>query len=86
MCCLLIVDHPSFFFWEIVEICRRVVLIGWVEMIPERLSFIRIVVGVLISLAFLLMVTSLGPYCQGDDHMLAVANHFLLCVLFVGAG
>ena len=36
---------PVFFYWEALEISRRILLTGWVALIPESLAFLRIVIG-----------------------------------------
>ena len=51
----------QFYFWEILECSRRIVLTGWVALIPERLAFLRLVVGVLTSISALLLTLATTP-------------------------
>jgi hypothetical protein len=49
-------DYKSeYYYWEAVELSRRIVLTGWVALINEKVAFIRIVMGVLTSLSILLL-------------------------------
>ena len=77
--------RPEFFWWELVEIVRRVVLTGWLVLIPERVAFLRLVFAVLTSISALLLTLAKSPYRHLEDQMLAVANNFLLTVIFIGA-
>ena len=47
---------PEYFYWEIIELGRRTVLTGWVALIPETKAFLRLMVGMLVSLCVLVLV------------------------------
>ena len=76
---------PDYYYWEMVELTRRIVLTGWVALIPESHAFIRLVVGVLVSLAVLILVLVHRPLKTAEDQAIASASHALLVVIFVGA-
>ena len=41
---LLFVDYkPQYYYWEVVELARRITLTGWVALVNESNAFIRIV-------------------------------------------
>ena len=77
---------PELFYWEAVDLARRLVLTGWVALVPEQKDFYRIVIAVLVSLAMLLLTLTLHPYRHSENQLLAVGSQFMLVVLFVGAG
>ena len=53
---------------------------------PEKLAFVRLVIGVLVSVAMLVLTLSFHPYVDIEDQMVAVASHTMLVIIFVGAG
>jgi hypothetical protein len=78
--------HPEYCFFEVLELVRRTLLIGWVALIPESIAYIRLVVGVLVSLLALLAILLRQPYKAVEDHLVAVSAHCVLLVVFIGAG
>jgi len=77
--------EPSWFFWELVELVRRTILIGWVLLIPTSLTFIRLVVALLLSQISLTLVLSVKPYLRPEDDLLAAASHLALVLIFTGS-
>ena len=64
--------------WELVELGRRIVLTGWVALVPENVAFIRIVIGVCVSVTMLVSTLTLQPYVRTEDSVIAVASHAML--------
>ena len=54
-------DITDYFYWELVELGRRTVLIGWVLLIPTDKTFLRLVVAHLVSVASLALLLSVHP-------------------------
>ena len=74
------------FYWELVELVRRTVLIGWVLLIPTEETFLRLVFGLLLSAAWLTLLLSVSPYKRPEDTVLAAGCQLTLVFAFIGAG
>ena len=66
---------PEYFWWEVADLLRKIVLIGWLLLLEERLALLRLVSSLLISLLYLLLVAILSPYKRRDNNIIAVAGH-----------
>ena len=77
--------RASFYAWELVVLCQRTVLTGWVLLISDERAFLRLVVGLLASLLVGFLLLALRPYRQASNLMLAAAQQLLLVFLFLGA-
>merc|ERR1719502_1680193 len=53
---------PEFFYWEAIELARRLILTGWVALVNEKVAFVRIVIAVLTSLAVMVATLVMDPY------------------------
>lgn len=51
-------DKVDYFYWELVELVRRTVRIGWVVTIPTEHTFLRLMFAVLLSVASLTLLLS----------------------------
>ena len=76
--------HPECFYWELIELARRTVLTGWVLLIEETSSFIRILIGLMVNVAVLMLTLTRSPYRHNEDQFLAVCAQLMLVVSFVG--
>ena len=83
--------EPHFFWWELVEMFRRFLLVG-ILLLASAGSLMQISIGTLASVFFLLSQMQANPYKQSSDNYLATAAslslllYFLCCVVFkVGA-
>ena len=77
--------HVDYFYWELLELVRRTVLIGWVLLIPTDKTFLRLVVAKLLSVASLAVLLSVSPYKRPEDTVLAAGCQLTLIFAFVGA-
>ena len=77
--------HPECFYWELIELVRRTFLTGWVLLFDETSSFVRILVGLMVSVAMLMLVVIRQPYQHYEDHYLAVSAQFMIVISFIGA-
>lgn len=73
---------PQFFYWEIVEVFRRVVVSGWVVLIPYSEAFARIVFALVISVNFLCITSMARPWARVEDNMLAIVGQSALVLTF----
>jgi len=72
--------EPQFFWWELVEMLRRLVLVGLMVLVQG--SMMQIVVGTLLSAAFLLFQVQASPYLElSDDFLASVCSFFLVVVV-----
>ena len=60
--------------WEVLELLRKIVLVGMILVIPERRSFLRFVVATLICSVYVVVLAVVKPYKRIEDHVLAVVN------------
>ena len=55
-------DYETFaFWWEPLEMCRKLALTGWVLLIGEESEQARVLVALLVSIAFLALHLSIKP-------------------------
>ena len=73
--------EPQFFYWEIVEMGRRFVLVGLMVLVQGNLM--QLIVGTVLSIAFLLFQVQAQPYAEMSDDFLASSCSFALCILFL---
>lgn len=62
----------DYFYWELCELSRRNVLVGWVLLIPTEDTFLRLVFALLLSIASFALLLSIHPYRRSEDNVLAV--------------
>ena len=70
---------------EVIELLKRTVLIGWVLLIPPHKSFLRLLVGMLTSILYLLILLFTKPFVDDVDDLFAAASSSVLVFLFFGA-
>ncbi len=75
--------EPHFFWWECVEMLRRLVLVGL--MVLAQGSIMQLVFGTLLSVVFLLFQVQAAPYAAMDDDFLASALNFGLVAIFLSS-
>ena len=72
---------PEFYFWEVVEMLRRFLLVGLAVVIFEGTSR-QIILGTLISCTFLFLQLQIHPYLDRADDFLAGTSSFMLVLCF----
>ena len=76
---------PRTDFWATAELTHRLVVTGWVLLIPAEHSFLRLLVSLLASLAMLVATLFALPYRRVEDNMLATAALLLLVGIYIGS-
>ena len=71
--------------WEVVELLRRTVLVGFVLLIPTDQSYARIIAGLLVSILYLIALLSVQPFVSTSDHLMAAICASTLVLIFVSA-
>ena len=74
----------TWYWWEAVELARKLVLTGFVLLIPEERAFVRLVVATLICSCYAVALAVVRPYKRVEDNVLAVATSLVLLLLFLG--
>ena len=77
--------EKTWYWWEAVELARKLVLTGFVLLIPEERAFVRLVVATLICSCYAVALAVVRPYKRVEDNVLAVATSLVLLLLFLGA-
>ena len=77
--------EKTWYWWEAVELARKLVLTGFVLLIPEENAFIRLLVATLICSFYAVVLAVVRPYKRVEDDVLAVATSLVLLLLFLGA-
>ena len=71
--------RPAFFYWEVLELLRRIVLTGVVLLLPHEHAMMRLLMSLLLSILFLVAVTVLQPYRRTDNNTIATATQLAMC-------
>ena len=72
---------PQFFWWEIVEVMRRFLLVGVACLIaPGSLS--QLMMGTCVTLLFLILQLQARPHKRPEEGSLAMADGFFLLIIF----
>ena len=76
--------EKTWYWWEAVELARKLVLTGFVLLIPEKNAFLRLMVATLVCSCYVALVAATKPYKRVEDNVLAVATSLVLLLLFLG--
>ena len=74
------------FWWELIELIRKLFLTGFVLLIPERMAMVRLMLAIITCIYFLILTLSYQPFKQPNDDLIAVGAQVVLLCCFVGAG
>jgi len=76
----------EYFFWETIELFRRLVCSGFVILIPQEFIFMRIALCLVVSLPILVFTSVLQPFKNPEDTVLAVTSQAILVFAFSCCG
>lgn len=76
---------PAFFWWDFVELVRKLFLTGFVLIVPESAAFLRLVLALLFSVLFLIGQTMLAPFKDRDQQVFSLGLQSVVIVLFLGS-
>ncbi|KAL3930332.1 MAG: hypothetical protein SGPRY_001582 [Prymnesium sp.] len=74
---------PHMYWWELVEMLRRFVLVGLMVLYQD--TMMQLILATLLSAMFLLLQVQASPYRKGEDDFLASVSSFCLLVIFLCA-
>ena len=66
--------EKTWYWWEAVELARKLVLTGFVLLIPEENAFIRLLVATLICSFYAVVLAVVRPFKRVEDNVLAVVR------------
>jgi len=79
--------NESMMFWEVIDLYRKMLLTGFMLLIPEQgpEKILRLVLAILISILYFGILLRARPYKRSNDLDLAfISNIFLLCCFVLG--
>jgi hypothetical protein len=76
---------PLSHYWELVDLLRKLFLTGFVLLIPQHLSFIRMILAVSVSICYLVLLTTAQPFRQRSTAFVAVATQLSLVLTLFSA-
>ena len=77
--------EPQYYFWEAVYLAQRLILVGFVQFIPREHEHLRLLVGMLVALSYLILLLTTKPYRRSDIDSLAVLLQISLALLLLFA-
>jgi len=75
--------EPHMWWWELVEMLRRFVLVGLMQVVVEQGSSLQVLLGMMAAIIFLLFQVQANPYLHEADDYLGSACSFCLTAIFV---
>ena len=77
--------QPEVCGWEVAELGKRLLLTGFVLLIDDSKSFMRLILAKLTSVGFLVLLLVFQPYRRKDHDLIAVSSQLILTVIFLAA-
>eukprot|EP00966_Prymnesium_polylepis_P045756 1059373-Prymnesium_polylepis.1 len=74
---------PAALWWEPIELCRKLTLTGWVLLIGEETEQARVLVALLVSIAFLTLQLAVQPYRKKEDTFLMALVSLALILVYI---
>ena len=75
--------EPHMWWWELIEMLRRLLLVGLMQIMVESGSALQIVLGTVFSVVFLLFQVQSSPYVSLHDDHLSSSCSFALSTIFL---
>ena len=75
--------HPEWCFWEIIEICRRIMLTSIISLLQPGTPF-QCTASVLIAVIYLKLYNSCAPFVEENDNFTAEIGQYQVFVTFFG--
>ena len=76
---------PQYYWWEVLDIIRRLALMGYLRFVTKSRPFNRLMSGIVISMFFLVLVLWLRPHRRDEDNLIAALVHLaIMLMLLIG--
>ena len=72
----------QYFYWEVVELFRRLACSGFIMLIPHEYVFMRIAIAIAVSIPILVMTAFLRPVKNSEDTVLGITGQMIMLVAF----
>ena len=72
----------QYFYWEVVELFRRLACSGFIMLIPHEYIFMRIAIAIAVSTPILVMTAFLQPVKNLEDTVLGITGQMIMLVAF----
>lgn len=72
----------KYFYWEVIELSRRLTCSGFVVLIPEKYIFFRIIMAMMVSVPVLVMTAYLEPFRNPEDTTLSLMAQTILVLAY----
>ncbi|KAL1508111.1 hypothetical protein AB1Y20_007703 [Prymnesium parvum] len=76
--------RKQFFFWEPIAVMLRLVLVGFLQLIPTEFAFIRLVFALIACVIYTILLAATSPFKRHEHNMLAILAHILLIFYLIG--
>ena len=76
---------PLTYYWELVDLFRKLLLTGFMLLIPQYLSFLRLTLAVAFSICYLVLLMTAQPFRQRSTAFMAVATQLSLVLTLMSA-
>ena len=77
---------PQFYWWEIVCVAQKLVLVGFLVLNPFNPgSFTKLILGLFVALLFAVLQMQVQPYRGRNDNFLATVSNVSLVMFFVSS-
>jgi len=72
----------EYFYWETIELFRRLTCSGFVILVPQQFIFMRIIMALMVSLPILVLTAALQPFRNKEDNALALVSQTILILAY----
>lgn len=71
------------YWWEVASLFQKTLLTGWLLLIHNDMKFLRLLIALAITVAFLVMMLECQPYKRMSDRALATGSQLLFVNTFI---
>ena len=75
--------EDAYYLWEPLEMLRKLTLVGYVLLIPEVYDMLRLLVAILVSVAFVVLQLVCKPFKRASDDWLNVGGQLIVLCTFI---
>merc|ERR1712151_1196003 len=75
--------HNHVYFWEAIELFRRLAVSGFVLLIPYDQIYWRIIMALAVSIPILVLTAFIKPLKRSEDNMLSIISQCILIFAYI---
>jgi uncharacterized integral membrane protein len=76
---------PQFYWWDVLELLRKLSLTGFLLLDPQQYTVLRLVAALLVSIGYLVLLLYASPYDRPTTALLAIGTNLTLTCTFIAA-